>query len=355
MVNDARDLKVLWLSPWMRPLARIYAESLMDAGAEVLLVTADQHPGSDAARSYELVLDPRPKTARTWPEAAHAALTTRRFSPNVVVAELVRDPRWMTFAPGVPRIELIHDDRPHDVGEMLPRWERTVFGWWRRRSKSTVAFSRYVAEAVGASAVVPLTSDLDEVKVPQFAAADNRRDFVLLGRLNDYKNIDVCLRAWQKHTASSTWRGDRLMLIGAGEWRRPLPDHVVWQSSQFRYDDVLPILACAKASVVHYRRASQSGVQLLSMQLGVTPIVSTQGGLPEFQPRSEAPIGVEDADALAAAFDSLADPYDAAARGALSREHYIRWYSAAASTDTLIRTLREVARPTGYVRGTQPR
>jgi glycosyltransferase involved in cell wall biosynthesis len=343
MVDDARNLKVLWLSPWMRPLARIYAQSLMDAGAEVLLVTSDQHPGSDAARSYELVLDPRPKTARTWPEAAQAALTTRRFSPNVVVAELVRDPRWMTFAPGVPRVELIHDDQPHDVSEILPGWERSVFGWWRRRSTSTVAFSRYVAEAIGASAVVPLTSDLDEVKVPQFAAADDRRDFVLLGRLNDYKNIDVCLQAWQKHTAGSAWRGDRLILIGGGEWRRPLPNHVVWESSQFQYDDVLPTLACAKASVVHYRRASQSGVQLLSMQLGVVPIVSTQGGLPEFQPPSEPPIGVEDAGALATAFDSLADPHEAATRGAMCREHYVRWYSATATADALVRALRTAA------------
>ena len=48
--------RVLWLSPWMRPLARVQAEALRQRGVDVLLVTSDRHPESDAARDYELVL-----------------------------------------------------------------------------------------------------------------------------------------------------------------------------------------------------------------------------------------------------------------------------------------------------------
>ena len=335
---------MLWLSPWIRPLARIYGESLLDAGADVLLVTTDRHPSSDMARRYELVLDTRPKTPRTWPQFARAAVLTRRFAPDVVVAEFVRDPRWITFAPGVPRVEIIHDDRPHDPVEMRPRWERALFGQWSRRSACTVALSRYVAGAVGASAIVPLTSDLDESQVPLLVPVDKRRDFVLIGRLNNYKNIDVCMQAWQKHTSGNGWRGDNLVLVGDGQWRRSLPDHVMWLSGQFhQYTDVLHVLARAKASVVHYRRASQSGVQVLSMQLGVTPIVSTQGALPEFQPPSETPIGIDDVDGLATAFDSLADPQQAIARGVASRKHYLREYSAPVSARALRQVLRMTA------------
>ena len=36
--------------------------------------------------------------------------------------------------------------------------------------------------------------------VPPFVTAEGRRNFVLLGRLNYYKNIDVCLQAWETHT-----------------------------------------------------------------------------------------------------------------------------------------------------------
>jgi glycosyltransferase involved in cell wall biosynthesis len=333
---------VLWLSPWLRPFARIYSELLIEAGAEVLLVTTARHPSSDAARRYELVLDDRPKTAHTWPEFARARRAARRFAPDVVVAEFVRDPRWMLFAPGVPRITLIHDDRPHDAVELKPRWERTLFGWWTRRSAATVAFSEYVAGEVRASASIPLTSDLAEAEVPPFVGPEQRRDFVLVGRLNDYKNVGVCLQAWEKHTSGTGWQGDKLILIGDGDHSGAFPEHVEWQSGEYQYSDVLPVLARAKGSVVHYRRATQSGVQVLAMQLGVTPIVSTQGALPEFQPAGEVPVGVDDVDALAAAFDSLAAPGEAATRGARARAHFEAGYSGAVSAAALRAVIRSV-------------
>lgn len=338
-------LRVLWLSPWMRPLARVYAEALRDAGAEVLLVTSDQHPSSDAAMPYELVLEPRPKRLHTWPEAARAIRRVGEFAPDVVVSELVRDPRWLAFARGAPRVELIHDDRPHDAGEIRPRWERALFDRTTRRTHR-VAFSNYVAEEACAADVVPLTSDLVDSEAPAFVPAAGRRDFVLLGRLNGYKNIDVCLQAWQKHTAGGSWAGDDLVLVGDGEWSGALPDHVVWQRKPFRYADVLPQVARAKGSIVHYRRASQSGVQVLSMQLGVAPVVSTAGALPEFQPPGESPIDLDDVEGVARAFDELADPGRAAARGMAAQAHYRRRYSASVSAQVLLGVLsRTAARP----------
>ncbi|AKS35972.1 glycosyltransferase family 4 protein [Mycolicibacterium goodii] len=332
---------MLWLSPWLRPLARIHAEALIDAGARVLLVTSDRHPSSSAAEPYELVLDPRFKTASTWPAHVRAVREVRRFNPDVVVAELVRDPRWLAFAPRTPRVELIHDDRPHDAAEERPRWERALFDR-RARSAHPVAFSRHVADAVGAADVVPLTSDLPERDVPEFVSAPHRRDFVLLGRLNGYKNVDVCLRAWAAHTAGPAWRGDRLILVGDGEWSGPLPEHVVWRRGAFRYADVLPTLARAKGSVVHYRRASQSGVQVLSMQLGVTPVVSPAGALPEFLPPGCAPIDIDDVAGLSAAFDALADPVAAETCGAASRRYYERMFSATAAGAALLDVLTRV-------------
>jgi glycosyltransferase involved in cell wall biosynthesis len=336
-------MRVLWLSPWTRPATRIYVESLIEAGADVLLVTTDRHPSSGPARPYELVLDPRPKTPSTWPEFLRALPQVHRFAPDVVVTEIVRDPRWILFGAGAPRVELVHDHEPHDSSEVRPAWERALFGWWAKRATKTVAFSPFVADAIGASAIVPLSSDLEIPDVPDFVSADGRHDIVLLGRLNDYKNIDVCLQAWRQHTAGPGWRGDNLILIGDGELTKPLPDHVVWHAGAFRYPDVISLLSHAKASVVHYRRASQSGVQVLSMQLGVTPIVSTEGALPQFQPPGEEPIGVDDVDGLARAFDVLADPREAETRGAASREHYERRYSAAVAARPLVDVLSAAA------------
>ncbi|NMD57018.1 MULTISPECIES: glycosyltransferase [Tsukamurella] len=325
---------MLWLSPWMRPLARVYCERLIAAGWEVALVTSDRHPESDGERPYEWVLDPRPKTPGTWPEFAGALRRARSFRPDVVVTELVRDPRWIGLAGGAPRVNLVHDDRPHGADEELPRWERALFGRWNARAASTVAFSRYVAEAVGASAVAPLTSDLDEALVPPLVPAAERRDFLAVGRLTAYKNLDVTLAAWDRHVAGPGWRGDELVLIGDGP-DRELGTAVRWRRGPYAYVDVIDPLAHAKGSVVHYRRATQSGVQVLAMQSGVTPIVSPEGALPEFQPPGEHPIGVDDVAALARAFDSLADPEAAARRGRVAREHYERHYAAAVSAAAL--------------------
>lgn len=325
--------RVLWLSPWTRPAVRVQAEALLRHGADVLLVTSDRHPESDAARDYELVLEPRILTAATWPPTLKAWGRVRKFRPDVVIAEQVRDPRWIALAGRTPRIQVIHDDRPHDPIEALPAYELAVLDRWGARSAATIAYCDYVAGAVAARRdvigtpvhVVPLASDLDLDRVPAFVGADGRHDFVMFGRLNPYKNVDVVLEAWQRHVGGGGWRGDNLILIGDGTLDADtLPAHTQWRRGGYRYADVVTTLAAAKGSIAHYRRATQSGVQVLSMQLGVMPIVSTEGGPPEYQPMDCPPIGVDDATGLAAAFDILADPITAAEHGAEAARHYAR-------------------------------
>ncbi len=320
--------RVLWLSHWLRPLARVHCESLREQGFDVVLVTSDQHPESDAARDYEWVIEPSFKQAHTWRPFGRVLARARRFDPDVVVTELVRDPRWIALGALAPRVRLVHDDRPHDASELRPWWERTLFDRWEAGATRTVAFSKYVGAAVGADDVVPLTSDLDPARVPPVVPAADRRDFVLIGRLNEYKNLPVVLAAWRRHVAGPGWRGDDLVLLGNGSVPGDLGPRVRWVQGSYSYADVIPTLAAAKGSIAHYRRASQSGVQVLSMQLGVVPIVSTEGALPEFQPPGEPAIGVDDVDGLVRVFDALADPVAAAARGADAERDYRHRFAA---------------------------
>lgn len=334
-------MRILWLSPWMRPLARVHAEGLQRAGASVLLVTSDQHPESDAARDYELVLQPNPKKPGSWVQWSKALPTVSRFRPDVVVGELVRDPRWRAFGHGTPRLTLVHDDRPHDDSERRPRWEDAAFSGWERSAVARIAFSEYVADQIRSLEstpvhVVPLTSDLDPSRVPALVPAAERRDFVLVGRLNEYKNVEVILQAWQRHRGGPAWRGDELVLVGDGSFAGRLPDSVRWIRGRYSYGDVLEPLSRAKASLVHYRQASQSGVQTLSMQLGVNVIVSTRGALPEFLPPGEVAIAPDDVGELAAAFDRHADPVTAAATGEAARSHYETYFDADAAAAKLL-------------------
>lgn len=338
----------------MRPLARVQVEALRRQGADVLLVTSDQHPESGPARDYEMVLDPRFRTAATWRPSLTAWRRIREYRPDVVITELVRDPRWIALAGRVPRIQLVHDDRPHDAAERRPSYELAVFDRWGARSAATVTYSQYVAARVTTRRdvsgtpvhVLPLTSDLDPALVAEPARPQHRRDFVMIGRLNPYKNVDVVLRAWQQHVDGNGWRGDKLMLIGDGSVDAGrLPRHTEWRSGSYRYADVLSTLAEAKGSIAHYRRASQSGVQVLSMQLGVMPIVSDRGGLPEYQPPECRPIGVDDIDGLAATFDELADPAAAARLGAMAAGHYAQRFAVDHAAQRLLDVISSISFP----------
>lgn len=335
----------------MRPLARVQTEALLQQGAEVLLVTSDQHPESDASRDYELVLDPRFKTAGTWLPTVKALRRVREHQPDVVITELVRDPRWIVMAGRTPRIQLVHDDRAHDPDEEVPAYERAVFDRFGAGSAATIAYSEYVANAVTGRRdiagtpiyVAPLPSDLAADHVPPLVAAPERLDFVMFGRLNPYKNLNVVLEAWQRHIAGGGWRGDNLVLIGDGRMdASALPEHTRWRQGNYRYSDVVPTLAAAKGSVVHYRRASQSGVQVLSMQLGVMPIVSTAGALPEYQPPGCPPVGIDDVAGLTAAFDLLADPATATQNGATAARHYAKRYSVENLAERFLEVIGEV-------------
>jgi glycosyltransferase involved in cell wall biosynthesis len=326
----------------------VQAEALRRRGVDVLLTTCD-HPESDNARDYELVLDPRFRVASTWPAALAARRRVGEYRPDVVVAESVRDPRWIALAGRVPHVQLIHDHRAHEpVG---PVYVRAVFDRWGARSAATITYSGYVAAAVATRRdvagtrmhVLPLTSDLDPALVPPLVGPEGRRDFVMVGQLHPDQNIDVVLRAWQRHVDGGSWRGDELVLIGDGPLvLQSLPEYVRWRPGRYRYSEVVDTVAAAKGSIAHYRHASQSGVQVLSMQLGVMPIVSTAGGLPEYQPPGFPPVGVDDVAGLAAAFDDLADPFTATLRGAAAARHYAQRCGVDCAADGLLEVLTKV-------------
>ena len=346
--EGANPLRVVWLSPLMRPLARVQAEALRARGMDVLLVTTDRHPESDTRRDYEMVLDLSFRTASTW-LAAWRRIHEHR--PDVVIAERVRDPRWIALAGRTPRIQVVHDERRDEGSRRRRAYARAMFDRWGSRSAATVTYSNYAAIAVAIRRdvvgtpvnVLPLCSDLDPALVPPFVGPDERHDFVVAGQLGSQKNIDVVLEAWQRHVDGGSWRGDELLFIGNGPLViRTLPAYVRWRSGNYRYADVVSTMAAAKGSVAHYRGASQSGVQMLSMHLGVMPIVSPVGGLPEYQPPVFPPIAVDNVAGLTAAFDELSDPLTATLRGAAAARHYADWFAVDHAVDGLWNVLTAV-------------
>lgn len=341
-------MRILWLSPWLRPIARICAENLRALGANVMLVTADLHPESDEARHYETVLLGRPVPTADWINLAKAYREAKRFNADVVVTELLRDPRWRIFGGLAPRVRLLHDDKPHDETHKAPWWIRS-FEPWDARADATVVFSEYVAgrlrktEATQSPVyVAPLVTDLHPSIVPDFVPAQQRENFVLIGRQRPYKNHGVVFAAWEAHTQGPAWRGDELVLLGEGDISHALPAHARWIRAGFKYREVVHELARAKGSLVHVRTASQSGVHVMSMQLGVPPLVSTAGALPEYQPPGLSIIGVDDVSGLSRAIDALADPAEVDVQSRIALQHYRDHYDAPLAVQRLLEIFTDV-------------
>src|ERR1700735_4263924 len=103
LLEGANPLRVVWLSPLMRPLARVQAEALRARGIDVLLVTTDRHPESDARRDYEMVLDLSFRTASTWLAAWRRI---REHRPDVVIAARGGGPCWVVLGGGKPGVSL---------------------------------------------------------------------------------------------------------------------------------------------------------------------------------------------------------------------------------------------------------
>ena len=333
-------MRLLWVAPWGRPLARVYAQALRALGAEVLVVTSAQHYENAEDAEHELVVTGSVKHPGSYPSAVAAYRAARAFRPDVVVTEELTDPRLLPLLQLAPVAALVHDDAPHDSTEARPLQHRLVFGRATARADVLLTFSAFVAGHARSrwgrpTAVLPLPSE--SPLTPPVVPATGRRDVVVLGRINPYKDVPTTLTAWALHVDGPGYRGDELIVLGDGnEDALTLPAHATWRRERFQFADVVPVLARAKASVVHYRSASQSGVQVTSMQCGVAAVVSDAGGLPEYLPPGAHPVPVGDVAGLAAALDRLADPEVAAAEGAAARAHHDARYAPPVAAAALV-------------------
>ncbi|WP_234834832.1 glycosyltransferase family protein [Mycolicibacterium stellerae] len=316
-----------------------------------MLVTAALHPESDSPREYEVELLGRPVPTAGWLPFLAAFDDARRFQPDVVVTEFLRDPRWRAFGQLAPRVRLLHDATPHDPTHRAPWWNRLFFERWDAKAYATVVFSNYVANRIAPTStaghpvyLAPLTSDLEASLVPEFVAAEKRRNFLLIGRQRPYKNHGVVFAAWEAHTQRSCWRGDELVLFGDGEITQPLPPHARWHRGSYLYREVIAELAASKGSIIHSRAASQSGVQVLSLQLGVPTLVSSAGALPEYQPPGMSITGIDDIEGLAVAIDALADTAQLDIQSKMALEHYRSHYDSAIAARRLLEIFDDVTK-----------
>ena len=324
-------MNVVLLAPWFRTLAQLHGAELAKTGHDVRVLTTDAHMQASYRLVDEVVVPARLRSIAGVRGALELRRVLRETQPDVALLDETWDPRFLAAARHAGRVIVaVHDANPHDEAQRKAGWQQRLMVHTRNTASELVCFGDSVAAELALLGrpvtQLPLTSELPDGMAPELRSAEARRDFVLLGRMHPYKNLDVVLAAWRRHVASSDYAGDRLVVWGTGDIPDIEDSTVVVRREGFDLVGAAHELATYKGSISAYAAASQSGVQVLSMQCGVAAIVTRRGALVATQPPELRDRAVEpnDVAGIAAELGRLADPVTAARDGSLSQS----WYDA---------------------------
>jgi glycosyltransferase involved in cell wall biosynthesis len=310
-------MRIAFVTPWFRSLAHLYGAALERAGHSVLVVSTESHFEPGYGLCDELTV--RGKAAAGGDqirELRNIRDRLKEFNASVTIEDVFRDPRWLALTHGMPRRHvMIHDPAPHDSRHRVGGLKNQVSKAQLRGSSGIVAFSEYAQKEITGSARipvyrVPLLSEMPDDRVRR-KKDSGRHGFLVIGRPSPYKGVDIALEAWRRIPAD---RRESLTLIlseGPKQSNGALGDlddeGLFVHEGRFAFDDVTDQIASSRAVLLPYRSASQSGVQLLSMQHAVAPLVHGIGGLAEYQPDAIPAIETLDPEAWCQRMEHLLD------------------------------------------------
>jgi glycosyltransferase involved in cell wall biosynthesis len=186
---------------------------------------------------------------------------------------------------GVAYVPILHDALPHP-GDPSAAWH------WRLRkelaaARGAVVLSSAVEEVIRAQApALPLFRLPLGAHLPGEAPADAQptHDFLFFGRIRAYKGLDLLRDGFARLRAAHP--NATLRVVGEGDIEAAAPGLSalpgVTVEPRWVADDAIPALvASARAVVLPYREASQSGVLPIALACGVPVVATPVGGLAE--------------------------------------------------------------------------
>jgi starch synthase len=309
------------------------AGGLARAGADVALLNRDHDlefggaEGSadayvdtaiDGARRFRV--PGRVRSVAGWREAVAVRRQVAAFAPGVLhVQESVgNDPRLLLAARlgRRPFAVTVHDPSPHP-GDTVAIQDRPFNSLLVRFAKLVFVHGEQLREELyenfsprGEVVVVP-----HGVTAAEASPLPTGPHLLFFGRISRYKGIDTLLDAmakvWERVPEAT------LTIAGSGELEpHPgLDDRRVEIRNEYLPDSALPdLFRAARAVVLPYRQASQSGVGSMVKPYGRPLVVTEVGGLPELvADGSGLTVAAEDPAALSVAIlriledDALAD------------------------------------------------
>ena len=207
-----------------------------------------------------------------------------------VVLSAMAHPLTPLFAPAVGRVTayvpVVHDAQPHP-GDPAFAWH-----WRLDRELTTARAAVCLSDEVGRALVVRHPAvPLIRSSLPAFLAEDlvvpppaDAPEFLFFGRLRRYKGLGLLRDAFALVQARNP--GVRLRVVGEGDAEGAAPGlsavpGVTLEQRWVSEAEIPQLLASARSVVLPYQEASQSGVAVQALALGVPVLATPIGGLPE--------------------------------------------------------------------------
>ena len=294
-VNSPDSMKIAIATAGFLKMVPGQIGGLRSRGHEVLLVCRNHTNdfGGDSVERDRLIksigvevveLPGRRFGPETLPYAISARRQVKAFDPDVVLAHENADPRLLMAVQGFPIVYTIHDPYPHPGTPRDPLHLRMASAAWKRSADRFVVHSDRLIEDLprkirrrNVTEVVPHGA---EVRGHPFPVPTNP-NVLMFGRLVEYKGVDVLVEAM-----NHVWEANPeavLTVAGRGPEAARVPedprikllDHYIPEAG------VDELFANATVCVLPYTQASQSGVGLLSLSMGVPTVVTDVGALPD--------------------------------------------------------------------------
>ena len=283
----------------------------------------------------------------TLPSVAAARRKIKQFNPDVVLVHENLDPRLLLVVRGFPIVYTIHDPTPHPGANPDRLTLRIAASSWKKAAKRFVVHGERLVDELPddirsrkATVVIAHGAEVRAHPLPTPAGLN----VLLFGRLTEYKGVDVLVKAmnsvWASHpdaTLTVAGRGPESTKVPTDP-RINLIDHYIPEN------EVNDLFRAATVCVLPYTQASQSGVGLLALSMGVPTVVTDVGALADLAENRSRLVPAADPQALAAAIsDALAcGPSEREATLTFARDKFA-WESVAVRYESLFKELTQAA------------
>jgi glycosyltransferase involved in cell wall biosynthesis len=178
-------------------------------------------------------------------------------------------------------VSIIHDYPVHP-GTSWPRNKSIDFRI--SRSGKVIALSANVAEAIRKNYPKknisvfkhPKFSYFESNKSDSFSLYENKRIFLFIGRIEEYKGVDVLVEAWSNDLSNS-----RLIIAGYGTAIIPSDKDIHFINKWLSKHEIEELISRAHVVVFPYKSATQSGLLPIVIAFNKFLIVSDLPGLVE--------------------------------------------------------------------------